>query len=193
MASFNQCTFIGNCADNPEVRVFTDGGKIATIRIAVSERYQDRQGQQKENTEWISIVFNGKLADFAEKYVTKGASVFVSGKYHTRSWQDQSGAKHYATDIVASTIQLLDRRNQDQSRQPAQAPAPAPQYQQPVAPAPAPAPAPQPQYQQPAPGYAPQPQYGQAPAPAAPPQYQPVAQPAQPQYQPAGSSDDLSF
>ena len=177
MAALNQCNFIGNTADAPEVRVFDGGGKIATIRIAITERYVDRSGTQKENTEWVSIVFNGKLADVAEKYIVKGSSVFVSGKLHTRSWQDQQGGKHYSTEVNALTLQLLDKRDAQPQAQPQapaqpayhrqapaqQAPIAPPQYQQP-APAPqyAPPAQPQPQYG-PQPGYAPQ--YGQQEGP----------------------------
>lgn len=163
MASLNQCNFIGNAADAPEVRTFQDGGKVANLRIAVSERYTDRNGQPQENTEWISCVISGKLADVAEKYITKGMSLFVTGKYKTRQWQDQSGNKHYATEIAVLNFQILDKRQQ------AQAPA-----QQGYQPSPAYAPAPHAQ----APGYAPAPQYAQHPAP----QYQ---QAPAPQYQQA--------
>lgn len=171
MAALNQCNFIGNTADAPEVRVFDGGGKIATIRIAITERYVDRSGTQKENTEWVSIVFNGKLADVAEKYIVKGSTVFVSGKLHTRSWQDQQGGKHYSTEVNALTLQLLDKRGEQNATaqpqapaQPAyQAPAPAPTYQAPAPPQyQQPAPPPAPQYA-PQPGYAPQ--YGQQEGP----------------------------
>lgn len=158
MAYLNQCNFIGNCADAPEIRTFTDGGKIATVRIAVTERFVDRSGQQKENTEWISCVFNGKLAETAEKYILKGSSIFVTGKYHTRNWQDQQGNKHYATEISVLGFQLLDKRQQQQPQQapaPGYAPAPQSQAQPQYAPAPAPT---QPQYS-PAPQYQRGPQY----------------------------------
>ena len=159
MASLNQCNFIGNAADAPEVRTFQDGGKIATARIAVTERFTDRTGQPKENTEWVPVVFNGKLAEIAEKYITKGSCIYVSGKFHTRSWQDQQGGKHSASEISVQTLQLLDKR---------------PQTAQPSAP----------QYNQPAPP--PAPQYRQAPpqAPVAPPAQPQYNQPTQPQYNP---------
>lgn len=158
MASLNQCNFIANAADAPEVRTFNDGNKIATFRIAVSERFTDRNGEQKENTEWITCVCNNnKLADVAEKFIVKGSSLFVSGKYHTRQWQDQQGQKHYATEIVVMNFQLLGQKPQQQA-------APAPQYNQP-----APPPAPQrPAYQQ-APPAAPGYQQPQPPMPPTPP------------------------
>lgn len=164
MPSLNLCQFIGHVGADPEVRTFDNGNKIATTRIAVSERFLDRNQTQQERTEWIGLVFNGKLADLAEKYIRKGSTIYVSGKWHNREWQDQSGNKRTSTELSVLTLQLLDKRDaQPQAQAPArqQAPAynqPAPplQYQQPTPPpAPQYAPQPAPQYA-PQPGYAPQ-------------------------------------
>ena len=188
MASLNQCNFIGNAADAPEVRTFNDGGKVANLRIAVSERYTDRNGQQQENTEWITCVINGKLADVAEKYITKGMSLFITGKYKTRQWQDQSGQKRYATEISVLNFQILDKRAQTV------APA-APQYTVPQPPV-APSYTPQPQQ---APAYPTPPQYGAPQPPQAPIPPQP-GQPGNQQYPPMNSPaysqpqvDDMPF
>lgn len=167
MPSLNLCQFIGHCGADPEVRTFDNGNKIATTRIAVSERFTDRNNQQQERTEWIGLVFNGKLADLAEKYIRKGSTIYVSGKWHNREWQDQSGNKRTSTELSVLTLQLLDKRDaqpQVQPQAPAQpayhrqapaqrAPIAPPQYQQPTPP-------PAPQYA-PQPGYAPQ--YGGQP------------------------------
>ena len=159
MSSLNLCQFIGHVGADPEVRTFDNGNKIATTRIAVSERFTDRNQQQQERTEWIGLVFNGKLADLAEKYIRKGSTIYVSGKWHNREWQDQSGNKRTSTELSVLTLQLLDKRDAQPQAQP-QSPAQpayhrqAPAQQAPIAP---------PQYQQPtpppAPQYAPQPGY----------------------------------
>ena len=176
MPSLNLCQFIGHCGADPEVRYFENGNKIATTRIAVSEKFTDRNNQTQERTEWISLVFNGKLADLAEKYVRKGSTIYVSGKWHAREWQDQGGNKRQSTELTALALQLLDKR--DAQPQPQALPEPQSPAQPAYPQAPAPAqpynqPAPPPQYQQPAPQqYAPpaQPQqYG--PQPGYPPQY----------------------
>ncbi len=157
MPSLNLCQFIGHVGADPEVRTFDSGNKIATTRIAVTERFIDRNNQQQERTEWISIVFNGKLADLAEKYIRKGSTIYVSGKWHNREWQDQAGNKRTSTELTVLQMQLLDKREQTAPARPAYpAQAPASGYQQP---APAPQYAPQPQYQAPAPP--PQPTYMQ--------------------------------
>jgi len=110
MASLNDCNFIGNCAAAPEMRTFDNGNKIASVRIAVTERYTTRDGNAQERTEWVPVVFNGKLADVAERLLAKGTPIFVSGKYHTREWTDQNGGKRYATEITADNLQILGKK-----------------------------------------------------------------------------------
>ena len=155
MASLNLCQFIGNVGADPEVRTFDNGNKIATTRIAVSERFTDRNNQTQERTEWIGLVFSSKLADIAERYIRKGSSIYVSGKWHNREWQDQSGNKRTSTELTVLTLHLLDKREAQPQAQPTyQQPAPPRQPSRPV-PAPQAPPAP--------PQYAPQPQYAPAP------------------------------
>lgn len=157
MASINQVQLIGNTGKDPEVRVFEGGTKIASLTLATTERYTDRNGQQQEATEWHNLVFNGKIADVVEKYVKKGMLIFVGGKIKYRSWQDQNGQRRFQTEILCNAIQILEKPQEAQA--PAPAPAPAPTYQ---APPQGYGQAPAPQYQ-PAPPYPPQP--GQAPVP----------------------------
>lgn len=166
MPSLNLCQFIGHCGADPEVRTFDNGNKIATTRIAVSERFTDRNNQQQERTEWVGLVFSGKLADLAEKYIRKGSTIYVSGKWHNREWQDQSGNKRTSTELTVLAVQLLDKRES----QP-QAQTPTPTYQQ-TNRRPAAAPIAPPAPTQYAPPAQPQPQY-QAPAPQYPQQYEP--------------------
>ena len=110
MAYLNQVQLIGEVGNDPEVRTLQGGAKVASFRLATTERYKDRDGNQKEQTEWHSItVWNGK-ADFVEKYVKKGNNLFISGKLTTRQWTDQQGNKRYSTEVVADNIQMLDRK-----------------------------------------------------------------------------------
>lgn len=169
MPSLNKIIIIGHVGRDAEVRTFESGNKIATFTVAVSERFTDRNNQPQEITEWFSVVANGKLAEFAEGYIRKGASVYVEGKQRTRSYTDASGVKKSLTELSAQTIQLLSPKPQVQdpylaTAQAMNAPA-APQ--RPVPPMPG-APAPSaPQYQRPsapAPQYAP-PVYPQTPPP----------------------------
>lgn len=97
----NQCQFIGHLGADPEVRAFSNGGKVCNFRIACTEKWKDKQGEKKERTEWVSVaIFNEGLAGVAERYLNKGSKVYISGKMQTRKWQDQSGADRYSTEVV---------------------------------------------------------------------------------------------
>ena len=109
MASVNKVIFIGNLGKDPEIRTFPSGGKIATVRIATTEYWTDKQsGEKRELTDWHTVVFGERLADVAERYLRKGSTIYVEGKLRTRSWDDkQSGQKRYATEVRADVMQML--------------------------------------------------------------------------------------
>ena len=161
--SLNKVMLIGNVGNDPEVRYLESNpqnpsanAKVASFRLATTERYRDRNGEPRENTEWHNIVVWRGNADVVEKFVRKGSQIYVEGKLRTRQWTDQTGAKRYTTEVVVDTLQLLGKRqdnpsdgaqqgyqgNYGQQPRPAQQPYQQPAYQpQPAAPA---APAPQP-------------------------------------------------
>ena len=140
----NKVILVGNCGQDPESRTFPEGGQITNITVATSESWKDRKtGQPQERTEWHRIVFNGRLAEIAGKYLRKGSKVYLEGSLRTRKWQDKNtGQDRHSTEIVAREMQILDSRSDSQGGQPPAQQAPtAPQqgYQQ-QAPAPQPAP-----------------------------------------------------
>jgi single-strand DNA-binding protein len=100
--SVNKVILLGNLGRDPEVRQTQDGTKIVHLAIATSERWRDRQsGEPREKTEWHRVViFNDRLGDVAEKYLSKGRQVYVEGQLQTRKWTDQSGQERYTTEIV---------------------------------------------------------------------------------------------
>lgn len=101
MSSLNQCQFIGNLGADVEVRSFQNGGRVANFRIACGEKWKDRDGNQKERTEWVSVaIFNDGLIGVAQRFLRKGSKVFISGKMATRKYQAQDGSDRYATEIV---------------------------------------------------------------------------------------------
>ena len=109
MASLNKVTLIGNTGKDPEIKTFASGNKVANITLATSERYKDRNGEQKEETEWHSVQAFGKLADVVERFVHKGSLLYLDGKIRTRSYE-ADGRTMYRTEILADHIQMLDRR-----------------------------------------------------------------------------------
>ena len=142
----NKVILVGNVGQDPEIRYTGDannGTKVATIRLATTERYRDKNNNPQEHTEWHNVVVWRGQADVVEKYVKKGTQLYIEGRLRSRSWEDQTGAKRYAIDIVADTIQLLGRRTEGQPQQGGyQAPAQQSAYAQPTQ---------QPGYAQPAP------------------------------------------
>ena len=108
MASLNRVTLIGNCGAEPQIKTFASGNKVAQITLATTERYKDRNGEQKEETEWHSVQAFGKLADVVERFVHKGSLLYLDGKIRTRSYE-ADGRTIYRTEIVADHIQMLDR------------------------------------------------------------------------------------
>jgi len=178
--SLNKVMLIGNVGKDPDVRYLESNpsnpganAKVASFPLATSERYRDRSGELRENTEWHNIVVWRGNADVVEKYVRKGTQLYVEGRLRTRQWTDQTGNKRYTTEVVADTLQLLGKRPDGQPEGPVAQPQGAYQggyaQQQPAQPA----------------GYGPA-------APAA-----PAAQPVNPAYQgplPAAEpTDDLPF
>lgn len=108
----NKVILVGNVGKDPEVRHLEGGASVATITLATSERYKDRNsGETKELTEWHTIVAWRQLADLAERFIRKGSQIYVEGKLRSRSWDDQNNQKRYVTEILADTIQLLGRRS----------------------------------------------------------------------------------
>src|SRR6478735_7643079 len=99
--SVNKVILIGNLGQDPEVKSFQNGGRIANLRIATSENWKDKNtGERKERTEWHTVVLQSDgLVGVAERYLRKGSKVYIEGSLRTRKWQDQSGNDRYSTEI----------------------------------------------------------------------------------------------
>lgn len=114
--SVNKVILVGNLGQDPEIRTFQNGGKIANLRIATSEQWKDRNsGERRERTEWHTVVIHSEpLIRVAEQYLKKGSKVYVEGQLETRKWQDQSGADRYSTEVALrpyrSELHMLDGR-----------------------------------------------------------------------------------
>jgi len=112
--SVNKVILIGNLGQDPEVKSFQNGGKVANLRIATSESWKDKAtGERKERTEWHTVaIFGEGLIGVAERYLRKGSKVYIEGALSTRKWQDQSGAVRYSTEVVlrgpSAVLTMLD-------------------------------------------------------------------------------------
>ena len=114
MTGVNKVILLGNVGRDPEVRYTQNGTAVANFSIATSEVFGGRDGgERKEQTEWHNIVCWGRQAEIAGQYVKKGRQLYVEGRLQTRDWVDPQGVKHYKTEIICRTFQLLGRRDDD--------------------------------------------------------------------------------
>jgi len=108
--SVNKVILIGNLGKDPEIRRLENGAVIATFSLATSESFTDKStGEKKEITDWHDIVLWRGLAEVAEKYIRKGAKIYIEGKLKKRSWQDKEGNTRYATEVVGDDLTILSR------------------------------------------------------------------------------------
>jgi single-strand DNA-binding protein len=114
--SVNKVILVGNLGRDPEIRSTQSGSRVANLSVATSETWRDRaSGERKERTEWHRVViFNDRLVDVVEKYLKKGAKVYLEGALQTRKWTDNSGQERYTTEVVLQNFRgeltMLDGR-----------------------------------------------------------------------------------
>lgn len=111
--SVNKVILLGYVGKDPETKDF-ETGKVAKITIATTEKgYKLKSGKEiPDRTEWHNIMLWGGLAEVAQKYISKGMQVYIEGKIQTRSWADKDGVTHYTTEVIASDLQMLGKREQ---------------------------------------------------------------------------------
>ena len=114
--SVNKVILIGNLGRDPEIRNTNDGSKVATLSVATSETWKDRNtGDRKERTEWHKVViFNDRLIEVVERFLKKGSKIYVEGALQTRKWTDNTGQEKYTTEVVLQKFRgeltMLDGR-----------------------------------------------------------------------------------
>jgi single-strand DNA-binding protein len=111
MSSLNKAMIIGRLGQDPEVRYTQSNTAVANMSIATSERYKDKQGEWKENTEWHRVVAWGRTAEICQEYLKKGSQVYIEGPIQTRQWEDKDGQTRYTTEIKALTMTMLDSKS----------------------------------------------------------------------------------
>ena len=109
--NLNKAIIIGNLTKDPEVRNTPTGKSVASFTVATNQVWNDAQGQKQTQAEFHNIVAWGRLSEIVSQYLTKGGLVMVEGRIQTRSWDDQQGAKHWKTEIIAENIQLGPRNS----------------------------------------------------------------------------------
>ena len=108
----NKVILVGNLGQKPEIRYTQTNTAVATLSIATSESWKDKDsGEQREKTEWHRVVFFGKLAEIAEQYLDKGSQLYVEGKLQTRKWQDKDGVEKYSTDVISDNFTFVGSKS----------------------------------------------------------------------------------
>jgi single-strand DNA-binding protein len=107
MGSVNKVILIGNLGKDAELRYTAGGAPVVSVRIATTERFTDREGQKKEDTQWHDIVIWGKTAESIHEYLVKGKQIYVEGRLQTRKWTDKEGKDRYNTEVRADRVVLL--------------------------------------------------------------------------------------
>lgn len=108
---FSETNLIGRVGNDPEIRAFSDGGKIAHFSLATTETWKDKSGARQERTEWHRIVIRGRLVDIVESYVKKGMMLFVKGANRTRKYTGNDNIERYTTEVAVHTLKMLDKRD----------------------------------------------------------------------------------
>ena len=126
MAGINKVILVGHLGRDPEMRYTQSEVAVCSFSLATSETYRDRNsGEKVTQTEWHNIILWRKLAETAGKYLRKGSQVYIEGKLRTRKWEDLNGATRYTTEVVADTMQMLDKRESSSAPAPTAAAQPA--------------------------------------------------------------------
>lgn len=105
----NKIMLIGNVGKEPVVHYYDHDQAVATFSLATTERgYTLPNGTQvPDRTDWHNIVMYRGLAKIVEKYVHKGDKLYVEGRIHYRTYDDQKGIRHYVTEVYADNMELL--------------------------------------------------------------------------------------
>lgn len=113
MAGLNEVKLIGYLGRDPELRYTQSQTPVASLNVATTRKYRDRNDELQEETEWHRVAVWGKSAENCNAHLRKGSMVYIGGRLKTRSWEEQDGTKRYATEIVAEHVQFLDRKSGD--------------------------------------------------------------------------------
>lgn len=124
--SLNKLTLLGHLGSDPEVRVTSNGNKVAQFSVATGRQWTDSKGEKQEKTEWHKCVaWNSpkgpKLADVMEAYVSKGDKVYVEGRVEYRQYEDKDKQTRYVTEVNVTEVILLGTKGVASSR-PAETP-----------------------------------------------------------------------
>ena len=106
----NKVMIIGHLGRDPELRYTPSGRPVTSFSVATTRTWTSSDGERREETEWFNVVAWGNLAEICKTHLSKGQQVYIEGRLQTRGWEDESGTRHYRTELVASEMILLGER-----------------------------------------------------------------------------------
>ena len=113
MPSLNRVQLIGNLGRDPDARFTPKGTPIARFSVATNRTWTTPEGERKTETDLVNVEAWGKLGEICQKYLHKGRLVYVEGRLHTDRWEDEKGETQYLTKVIASGMQMLDRKPEE--------------------------------------------------------------------------------
>jgi single-strand DNA-binding protein len=114
MPSLNRVQLIGRLGKDPETRSTPTGKKVTHFSLAVSQRWKSAEGDNKEATEWVNVESWGRLGEVCQQYLHKGSLIYLEGRLKTEKFEDKGGETKYYTKVVALSMQMLDRKPEDE-------------------------------------------------------------------------------
>lgn len=111
----NKAIIVGRLGRDPEMRRTSTGTPVASFSVATDEKWTGQDGNKQSKTEWHNVVAWSRLAEICEQYLKKGKLVYIEGRLQTREWDDREGNKRRTTEIVASNMQMLSSRQEDEA------------------------------------------------------------------------------
>jgi single-strand DNA-binding protein len=115
MPALNRVQLIGRLGKDPESHPTPTGKKVANFSLAVSRRWKSAEGENKEATEWVNVEAWGRVGEICQQYLHKGSLVYLEGRLQTDKYEDKGGETKYYTKVVALSMQMLDRKPEDES------------------------------------------------------------------------------
>jgi single-strand DNA-binding protein len=106
----NKVMVIGNMGRDPELRYTPSGKPVTSFSLASSRSWIAPDGERREETEWFNVVAWGNLAEICSQKLAKSQQVYIEGRLQTRSWEDDSGQRHFRTEVVANEMIILGPR-----------------------------------------------------------------------------------
>jgi single-strand DNA-binding protein len=123
MPALNHVSLIGRLGKDPESRFTPNGKKVAHFSLAVSQRWKGTDGQAREHTEWVNIEAWGRLGEICQQYLHKGSLIYLEGRLKTDKYEDKEGETKYFTKVVALSMQMLDKKPEEEPAEAEEAPA----------------------------------------------------------------------